>query len=418
MNLMPMWLSREEERILEGERGFAAQKAMEILVALGEIFSADRLIPVGSVQISGVSYKTIGKEGLEWLESLSDGKAVVPATLNPAGMDLERWKEMGIPEGFAEGQLRIVRAFQGMGIQPLCTCTPYLLGNLPRPGEHLAWSESSAVCFANSVLGAMTNREGGPSAIASALIGRTPRYGYHLLENRMPTLRVDAPLRLKESFEFSLLGYIIGREAKNRVPFIEGVRGHPISKDELKALSASLAASGSVALFHMEGITPEASKAKKSLKPLISRKEFETLRIESKDLEMAREKLSTASEDEVDLIAFGCPHASLEEVGRIARLLKGRRLRRGVRLWVFTSLGIRRAAERCGYVAPIEAAGGRVYADTCMVVAPLEEMGFQAVAVNSAKAAVYLSASNKPRVFLAPTAKCISLAISRKGSEG
>ncbi|MEM3028085.1 MAG: aconitase X catalytic domain-containing protein [Candidatus Bathyarchaeia archaeon] len=410
---MLMWLTREEERILGGEKGFAAQKAMEILVALGDIFGADRLIPVGSVQVSGVSYKTIGDEGLEWLESLQGGKAVVEATLNPAGMDLERWEEMGVPKGFADRQLRIIAAFQSMGIQPLCTCTPYLLGNLPRFGEHLAWSESSAVCFANSVLGARTNREGGPSAIASALVGKTPRFGYHLPENRRPALSIDVPISLKDGFDFSLLGYVIGLEAKNRVPFIEsmGRYGYIICRDELKALSASLAASGSVALFHMEGVTPEASMAKKSLRLWI--KEVERLSIEREDLERAREKLSTASEDEVDLVAFGCPHASLEELRLIAGLLRGKSLKRRVRLWIFTSLGIRRIAERCGYIHAIEAAGGRIYADTCMVVAPLEKMGFEAIAVNSAKAAVYLSALNKPKVILASTEECISMATKR-----
>ena len=158
-----MHLTNVEEKMLAGEEGYAVQKSMQILTALGEIFGADKMIPVSSVQVAGVSYYNLGDAGLEYLESLAGkgAKARVKTTLNPAGMDLENWRELGIDEEFARKQEQVIQAFVKMGIIPSCTCTPYLVGNEPGRGDHIAWSESSAVTYANSILGAMTNREGG-----------------------------------------------------------------------------------------------------------------------------------------------------------------------------------------------------------------------------------------------------------------
>lgn len=209
--------------MMAGEEGPIRQKALEILVALGEIFGADRLIPVHSVQVAGVSYKTIGQAGLEWVESLSRGKVCVPTTLNPAGMDLENWERMNVSADFAEKQMEVINAYRKLGIHTICSCTPYLLGNIPRFGEHIAWSESSAVCFANSVLGARTNREGGPSALASALTGRTANYGYHLSENRKSTLKVNLKTCLAEESDFGAVGYHVGQIVRNGVPFFKNM---------------------------------------------------------------------------------------------------------------------------------------------------------------------------------------------------
>ncbi|MBU4246298.1 MAG: aconitase X catalytic domain-containing protein, partial [Nanoarchaeota archaeon] len=179
-----MQLTKEETEMLAGKHGRAAQKSMEILVALGEIFGAKRLVPITSVQVAGVSYHNLGDAGLEYLSELAkDGKVRVKTTLNPAGMDLIDWKKLGITKEFAQKQLKVIDSFKKLGIEITMTCTPYLAGNTPKTGEHIAWSESSAVCFANSVLGAKTNREGGPSALASAIVGKTAEYGLHLDKN-------------------------------------------------------------------------------------------------------------------------------------------------------------------------------------------------------------------------------------------
>jgi predicted aconitase len=181
-------LTTEEEQMLAGEQGWATQKAMQILVALGSIYGAERMIPIASVQVAGVSYDNLGEAGLQFLAEMAKGggKVRVPTTLNPAGMDMENWRLLGISAEFAAKQSQVIEVFTLMGITPTCTCTPYLAGNLPKYGEHLAWSESSAVCYANAVIGARTNREGGPSALAAALTGRTPEYGLHLDNKRIP----------------------------------------------------------------------------------------------------------------------------------------------------------------------------------------------------------------------------------------
>src|SRR4030042_4379912 len=194
-----MRLTTEEEAMLAGKEGPAAAKAMEILFALGEIYGAEQLVPVVSVQVAGVSYGNLGQAGLDFLCEWADqgARVVVPATLNPAGMDLEAWQEMGIPEDYARRQLEIIGAYQAMGVTINCSCTPYLAGNVPEFGQHVAWSESSAVSYANSVLGARTNREGGPSALAAAITGRTPAYGLHLARNRQAGLGVGGNRRVK-----------------------------------------------------------------------------------------------------------------------------------------------------------------------------------------------------------------------------
>ena len=172
-----MNLNSKDKDILNGKYGNAAKKSMEILVALGEIYGAKKLIPITSVQVAGVSYHNLGDAGLEYLEELAkDGKVTIKTTLNPAGMDLTDWEKLGISKEFAEKQLKVIDAFKKLGIETTATCTPYLVGNKPNKNDHIAWSESSAVCYANSVLGAKTNREGGPSALAAAIIGKTPVY--------------------------------------------------------------------------------------------------------------------------------------------------------------------------------------------------------------------------------------------------
>ncbi|NTW92508.1 MAG: DUF521 domain-containing protein, partial [Methanoregulaceae archaeon] len=252
---MTLALLPEEERILAGEQGETRQMMMEILVALGKVFGAEHLIPIKSAQVSGASFKTIGEAGLEWLSGL-DSRVAVPTVLNPVGMDRKRWREMGIPESFARKQEEIITAYSRLGVRLECTCTPYYLYQT-RFGEHLAWSESSAVAYANSVIGARTNREGGPGALAGAIIGKTPAYGLHLVPKRCPELvfAVEQSPEWDDSALYGALGYFTGKISGNRIPFFTGIRP---TRNQLKALGAAMAASGAVALYHVEGITPEA----------------------------------------------------------------------------------------------------------------------------------------------------------------
>ena len=381
-----MELTQEEREILDGVQGRAAAKAMQILVALGTIYGAQRMLPVSSVQIAGVSYDNLGEAGLAFLDEMAagGGRAQVLATLNPAGMDVESWQPLGISPEFAAQQQRVIEAFARMNVITTCTCTPYLASNLPLFGEHLAWAESSAVCYANSVLGARSNREGGPSALAAALTGRTPDYGYHLAENRQPDLLVELQARLEGTQAFGASGKAIGdrlQAAGKKVPYIRGVER--ASLEELKALCASLATFGGTALFHMQGVTPEAG---------LVRLPSEAISIGAADLEQAVESLNDAAPEEVDFVSLGCPHLSLREVARLAELLQGRQVRS--EFWITTARPIKQIADRMGYTRVIEASGAKFAADTCCVVAPIQGR-FRALATDSAKACYYAASKHR-----------------------
>lgn len=398
-----MYLSPEEQALLSGKSGPAAGKAMQILETLGRIYGAERMLPVRSVQISGVSYANLGKAGLAWLAEMAEGggQAQVLTTLNPAGMDVENYLALGIDEAFAENQRRVLAAFEKMGVVTTCSCTPYLFGNLPRFGEHIAWAESSAVCYANAVLGARTNREGGPSALAAALTGRTPAYGYHLDDNRQPTLHVIVEADLSTNPDFGALGKAIGDQLQtkndNRVPLISSVRH--ASLENLKSLCASIATFGGVALFHMPGITPEAD----AFDP-----PKETIALTQRDLHRAKEDLTQVGRDEVDFVSLGCPHLSLREVQRVAQLLEGKRVTK--EFWITTSRPVKSMADRMGYTAVIEAAGAKFATDTCCVVAPIKGR-FKAMATDSAKACYYAAARNGFKTRLLPFDEVVKEAV-------
>ncbi len=390
--------------MLDGERGRATQKAMQILAALGTIYGAERLIPATSVQVAGVSYDNLGEAGLAFLAEMADGggKAQVLATLNPAGMDIESWQALEIPPDFAEKQLQVIEAFSRMGVQTTCTCTPYLVGNLPGYGEHIAWSESSAVCYANAVLGARSNREGGPSALAAALTGRTPDYGLHRDENRRPGLTVAVKANLSENTDFGALGKAIGEkiQATKAVPYLTGM--DTASLEQLKSFCASLATYGGAALFHIAGITPEAE---------VYDAPTESLTISQADLDIATHSLSDASEDEVDFVSLGCPHLTLAEIARIAALLEGKRVTR--EFWITTARPVKQMADHLGYSRIITAAGAKIAADTCCVVAPIKRR-FTALAVDSAKACYYAAGKNKFKTLFLPFDEVVSLATRQR----
>jgi len=384
--------------MLAGDLGPGVKRAMEIVVALGKIYGARELVPIASAQVAGVSYKNLGDAGLEFLRQWArEGARVrVPTMLNPAGMDLARWRELGVPEGFARRQMEVIRAFEAMGAVPTCTCTPYLVGNAPGLGEHIAWSESSAVSFANSVLGARTNREGGPGALAAAIVGRTAKYGLHLDENRVASYVVEVRCPLRNEADFGALGYMVGRRVKNAVPYFRGVEGEQTG---LKALGAAMAASGAVALYHVEGVTPEAEA------DMVS-PNAETIVIESLSEGYAA---LNSSVEKIDLVSIGCPHASLAEIEEVARWLEGKRVKAA--LWVTTARRTRELAEERGFVQAIEAAGGRVLADTCLVVAPVEALGFRSLATNSAKMALYAPSHCGLAVRFGSLEQCLEAAV-------
>ena len=391
-----MKLTKEDEDFISGKYGNAAKKSMEILVALGEIYGAEKLVPVTSVQVAGVSYHNLGDAGLEYLKELAkDGKVRVKTTLNPAGMDLKDWKRLGISEDFAKKQLQVIDAFKKLGIDTTATCTPYLVGNKPSFGAHIAWSESSAVCFANSVLGAKTNREGGPSALASAIVGKTPMYGMHLDEKRQAQVLVEVSADITDLDDFGALGHAIGKKIQNRIPYIRDIK--KATTDDLKIFSASIATYGGTAIFHMEGITPNKTK----IPP-------DKIDITQEDINRSRSALNDEG-CEVDFVALGCPHASLGELVGIEKILAGRKVK--ITTWISTARKTLDAAEKQGIIGKIETSGAIVVADTCMAVAPLKGR-FKCMATNSAKACFYARGSNDMKTRFGSTKQCIDAAVS------
>ncbi len=418
-----MRLTPEEQAMLAGEFGPGVKKAIEIVTALGKIYGAEDLVAVTSVQVAGVSYKNLGEAGLEFLSewAAQGGQVRVPTTLNPAGLDLEQWQELGFDATFAERQQQVIAAFMAMGIAPSCTCTPYLAGNLPGFGEHIAWAESSAISFANSVLGARTNREGGPSALAAAITGRTARYGLHLVENRRANLLVDVTCPVSSASDYGALGILAGQIARNRIPYFRGLELAPVRRgeigasnqatsvegvqtvDRLKLLGAAMAASGAVALYHVAGVTPESEQ------PDILAGERQTVRID--DLSPGYKMLnSDGDDDRIDLVWIGCPHASLDELEQVVDLLAGRRVQTA--LWVTMSRFLRQRAQALGLVQALEALGGRVVADTCLVVAPVKGLGFLRMATPSGKGAYYAPTHSGLDVRYGSLAACIEAAVS------
>ncbi|MGA3291274.1 MAG: aconitase X catalytic domain-containing protein [Candidatus Bathyarchaeia archaeon] len=398
-----MQLTKQEQKMLDGAEGYAVRKSMEILTALGDIYGAKSLIKVGSVQVSGVSYHNLGDAGLEFLNALAkDGKVKVLTTLNPAGMDLENWQQLGISPEFAEKQNLVIDAFKKMGILISCTCTPYLIGNLPLYGEHIAWSESSAVTFANSVIGAKTNREGGPSALAAAFVGKTPCYGLHLDENRVPDVHVQVMAELTKLSDWGALGYAIGKKAENKISYITGIKA--VELDELKSFCASVVTYGAKPLFYMKGVTPGAE---------LQAQPKETVTIEQADIKNAYDKINDEVSD-IELVCVGCPHCSINEIAKVAELLKGKKVAEGTEFWVATSRTTKQLADKRGYTQVIEAAGAKFACDTCMAVAPLKDR-FKSLATTSAKGCFY-SRQNLMKTKMGSIEECVQAAVTGKWS--
>jgi predicted aconitase len=398
-----MQLTPEEQDMLAGKYGRSTRKAMEILVALGTIYDAERMVQVSSVQISGVSYDNLDEAGLSFLADMAKGggRVRVLTTLNPAGMDIENWRALGISEDFAHSQMQVIEAFKRMGVITICTCTPYLSGNLPHFGEHIAWAESSAVAFANSVIGARTNREGGPGALAAALTGRTPDYGIHLDQNRKPTLTVQVDAALADTHDFGALGIVIGKKMEacivKPVPFLTGIQRSSI--ENLKSFCASLATYGGAALFHMQGITPEAA---------LYQPPPEEIRITREEIDRASESLNDASSDEIDFVSLGCPHLSINEIARLADLLAGKKVNK--EFWITTSRPTKQIADQMGYTRLIEESGALFAVDTCCVVSPIRGR-FKALATDSAKACYYAFSKNKFKTMFKPFDEVVAEAL-------
>ena len=306
-----MYLTREEERMLNGEYGEAVRLAIRTIVKVGEALDAKKLIKVEHAHVSGISYYNIGDAGLEFIRDLarSEAKVKVFSTINPLAFDLDL-KASDLDLKFAEKQLEIISYLLDMGFTPSFTCTPYVIRR-PKLGEHLAWAESSAVAYANTVFGARTNREGGPLALLSAIVGRTYYAGVHLTENRIPKVLVDVKVKIRTVAEAGVVGYMIGDLCRDKIPYIKGL--NYLNNTMVKNLCAALATSSDLPMCIIEGISPESC---------LFNKEFieERIVIDENLLKEYNDRLCDKG-CMTNTFFIGCPHVIISDVEYLSKIL-------------------------------------------------------------------------------------------------
>ena len=385
---------------------------MTILVRMAEIQGAKEMMDITQAHVDSAIY--IGEAGLEFAERLAGlgAKVSVPTTLNVSGLDEHHWRDWNVPADWAEKAHRQMIAYQTMGCQPTWTCAPYQTETAPRFGQQIAWGESNAIVFANSVIGARTERYPDFMDICAAITGRVPAVGLHLTKNRAGQVLmrlVDVPRRLQEDDSFyATLGHLMGQIAEDRIPVLEGLKVTP-SEDRLKALGAAASSSGTVALFHIVGTTPEAPTLEAAFQ---GRGPQSTVDITLSRLRGAWQTLTTAREERLDMVVLGSPHFSFAEFARLAPLLEGRHRHPDVKFLVTSSRTMKGLAERGGLLEPLERFGGQVTVDTCILATPMLPPSVKILMTNSAKYAYYAPGMLGTRVIFGSLADCVQSAVT------
>lgn len=405
-------LSEEEEAIAGGRDGAGAAMAMRIVADSARLLGAPRLIPIASAHIDGALYH--GDSGTLFAERLVEGGArvAVRATLNVGALDLTGCSRDRLPPHERGMARRMMDAYRALGCEASWTCAPYQAGHRPALGSDVAWGESNAVVFCNSVLGARTNRYGDFLDIACAIAGRAPDYGLHRPENRAATIVFDVSVLpgpfLASEIAWPILGSLYGKSVGNDIGVVAGVGAHP-GEDALKAFGAAAASSGAVGLFHIAGVTPEAPNVATAL---AVRAPAATIVVTPAMVADARARLSTAQRPErIDAVAIGSPHLSLEEFERLARLIGGRRL--AVPIHACTGRHVLAGLDRLGLRAPLLDAGVNIVADTCVVVTPiLPELAGGVLMTNSGKFAHYAPGNTGYDVVYGSLAECVESAVA------
>lgn len=406
-------LTADERSMLHGDAGEAVRVAMRILTRVAPLYGATSLLEISRAHIDGCIYE--GDAGLEFAERLAraGGKVRVPTSLNVISLDRQQWRSHGLTPEYADKARRLGQAYVDMGATPSFTCAPYHTAAAPTFGEQIAWSESNAVAYANSVIGARTNRYGDYLDACCALTGRAPAAGLHLDAARLGqvlfTLRsVPTALMARDDF-YPVLGYHLGGIVTDEIPVVDGLSERP-SDDQLKALSAAAASSGAVALFHLVGVTPEAPTRDAAFG---GKRPVRVVDITLDDLRLTRGALTTAATDgPVDVVAFGSPHCSLAECRELASLMSGQRKAEDVEVFVTTSRAVKNLLGRSGDLDKLEAFGATVTADTCIVVAPLVRPDARVLMTNSAKYAHYGPGILGVGSVFATTEDCIASAVA------
>jgi predicted aconitase len=396
-----MHFTKEEEAMAAGKYGSGIEKCMDILVKFGKAFGAERLVKIASAH-------TMPKEPPELLDQMTQGVSRVGAfTTTHALMSAfspMSWQSMGIPEAFASQELPVYESraavYRRAGFYQTYTCLPLLVGNVPRKGQYVSWIGSGAQLLVNSVIGAKTNRDGTVLTLAAAVTGRAPEWGLYLDENRYGEVLVNFEGLDPRDFthtDYGALGYHVGAIAQDRNVVIDGLP-EDININQIKSLMAPLATSGSVCICHIVGVTPDAPCLEKALG---YRKPSETVVVGKEDIRKAKSLYAGGNGEKVDMVIFGCPHCSIQEIRTLASLLEGKKIKGDKRLWIGAPYQIVYLAKNMGYTETIESAGG-VFASACMATIPDSPIpdGVKVIATNSFKAAHYISRLQKGRVKL------------------
>jgi predicted aconitase len=413
---LKMKLTEYEQEMLDGKHGEGVRFAMDILVKMGDLYGAKRLLPVKDAHIDAAAYQTIWDAGTEFVEYLVDhgAKVAVPTTINSLSRDIRNWKKLGASEEFAMKSRRLEDAYLKMGVSPTWTCAPYECTNAPQFGEVISWSESNAVNYINSVIGAKAERLPDMVDVCCAVVGRVPEYGMYLDENR----KGDALFRLegfddrwfRDSVDYAILGYYVGEIVVNKVPVIEGLPDRT-TKEDLKALSAAAASGGAVCLFHAVGFTPEAPDTDTAFG---GREDYPVYVVTPEDLEDMERRLDTAAGDHADMVLMGCPHMSYYMMAETADAIRGRHVAEGTDFWIMTSDTQYNLAVRSGVAEVLEKAGVTITLDTCLMEMDegddrWKDLNF---VTNSGKVAQYAPGINHVRIKMADLKGCVEAAVS------
>jgi predicted aconitase len=406
-------LTPTEEAMLAGGEGPAVARALELQRQVGEFFGAERFIEVDSAHLMA-EIECMGEPCLAWVEELAalGGRCRIPTTCNPRSVDFEQWRELGQDQREFELELRLTEALRRLGVVVLDTCINYQTLYQPSFGQPVAWGDTGTVIWANSVLGARSNFEGGPVALAAGLTGRTPAYGYHLPAQRLGTALIELRDQPLENSDWGALGCLVGRRFDDywQVPVIDGVERRP-GPDQLKQLGASLASYGSLAMFHLVGTTPEARSRQEAFG---GPEPAERLVVEPGDLRRVYAGF-VPEKEQADLVVFSAPQLSVWELGDLARRLAGQRVHPNTTLLATTNYQNRAAAERLGYAEALRAAGARLLAGSCFYLLTPRELaerhGWRTIVTDSAKLANIIAGYGYNPIFR-PTAVCLEAAVS------
>ena len=418
-----MQLNNDLQRILDGKEGIIKQEALKSLIKYGEAMGAEDFVPIASahtafsaMDVVALAFPPKGRKLSQedvkrFTDEIRKTRVAVKTTINPGILDRKRWREMGANEEILSSALEAVDIARDLGMMATFTCIPQVTDNIPLMGQHCAWAESSAHLYINSFYGARTNRDSYETSLYSALVGYTPNFGMHLDENRKGTDLIDVQCELTNTQDWGALGYFAGQKVGLGIPVFKGINRSPSTEDAIQ-LTANCNSTGAIPMLMIPGASPEAPNLEAAFK---GDKPRATYVFDEQEKKKIYESLSYQPEGKVDMVFLGCPHKILSEIVQIAKMLEGKKVAEGTRLWISTASSIRNTAVDLGYYKMIEDAGGELFADGCLALyyvnAPAKRPKLDRVVSDSAKQTFVARRSFKSNIYFASTPECIDIAI-------